>query len=86
MSIRKHKGAAFVFYRFIETIIAQYKSFKSPGNEELKRQAKELEQRVAILNLFERFIESAPQMLLQVYILTMTSTSLDVGSFKGELF
>ena len=84
MSIRKQKGAAFVFYRFIETIKAQYKSFKSPGNEELKRQAKEMEQRLAILNLFERFIESAPQMMLQSYIVIMTS--LVVGSFKGELF
>ena len=84
MSIRKQKGAVFLFYRFIETIKAQYKSFNSPGNGELKRQAKEMEQRVAILNLFESFIESAPQLILQSYILIMTSRV--VGSFKGELF
>ena len=65
-------------------IKAQYKSFKSPEIGELKRQAKEMEQRVAILNLFERFIESAPQLILQSYILIMTSNV--VGSFKGELF
>ena len=84
MAIRKQKGAAFVFYRFVETIKAQCKSFNSPQDEELKHQAKEMEQRLAVLNLFERFLETAPQVILQSYILIWHPR--DSGSFKGAIF
>ena len=76
--------AVFVFYRFIDTIIAQRESRKSPKNENLKCKAKDMEQRLALQNLFERFMESAPQLILQLYILFVAG--IDAGTFKGEIY
>jgi len=63
---------------------AQYKSRKSPTSQDLKQKAKEMEQGMALLCLFESFLESAPQVILQLYILTLTG--MDTKTFKGEIY
>jgi len=71
-----------VFYRFIDTIVTQIKSLGLPAKDVTDAIAKG--QRLALLNVFESFLESAPQLLLQLYILSVTG--MDTGTHKGETY
>ena len=50
----------------------QRQSRANPDNEELYDKVLKMERHLAVLTLFESFLESAPQLILQLYILTAT--------------
>ena len=75
-------------YRMFETLIYGCKS-RDPEMEVLKRRRfydkmVNEDTDAMLLRLFESFMESAPQLVLQLYIITQIGT--DKGTFIGKFF